>query len=1136
MMQKSTNTRSFKALMVTQFLGAFNDNVYKIIISLLAIKLLPSAQAQTKFVSLIGALFIIPFILLSPYAGYLADKYRKRSIIVGTKILELIIMILGLFALASGSIPFICFTLFLMATQSAFFGPAKYGIMPELLDERDLSRGNGYLSMWTFLAIILGTALGGKLVSMMGDHIEMSSLILIALSCVGLVASLFIRKGDAPTKSEPFELNIFKSIFVHLRAIKQNSALFLTMIALAYFWFLGAVAQMNVLLYGKNILHLGDTQTSLLIVATAVGIGVGSVLAGRLSEGKIEFGLVPLGSLGITVCAILLGVGHVGHLGALFQLFLLGLFSGFYVVPLSSFFQQNSPQDCRGKFIAVLNICNAFMMLLGAAFVWFCGVQLKMNAAQIFLALGLASIIATVFVFKKLPDAFLRFFNWILTHSLYKVKVLGIENLPEKGGALIVCNHSSFADPSLIMASTKRHVRFLMFRPIYNNKFLHPLCKIMRAIPVSLKDSPKEIIRSLQTAKKAVEQGEVVCIFAEGALTRTGNMLNFNRGFETIMKGVDAPIIPVNIDSIWGSIFTYERGKYFWKMPKHTPNPVTVSFGRTLPSTAKAYQVRLAVQELGADAFSLRGKYQEKLHIAFIREAKKRPFKLCMADSTGLELKYYQALGMVMMLSHLCFSSRENKEKVGILLPSSVMASIVNGAALMAGKIAVNINFTASKESMAAAIEQCEIKTIITSKKFLAKLNIEAQSNMVFLEDLKPKITVMKKVFYMAAAFLLPKFLIKAAFARGGKGSIDDIATIIFSSGSTGEPKGVMLSHGNIFSNIQGFWQVANIQPNDVVMGVLPFFHSFGFTAGLCFPVGTGLSVVYHTNPLDASTIGKMVEKYKATIILGTPTFFSSYLRKCTKEQFASVRYAIAGAEKLQKKMVEGFVEKFGITPLEGYGATELSPIIALSVHNPDNEKESVKQYGYKLGKVGHPIPGVVAKVVDPETFELLTFDQPGLLLIKGPNVMKGYLKNPQKTAEVMKDGWYVTGDIAAIDTDGFIYITDRLSRFSKIAGEMVPHIKIEEEIEKVCESIEPMCAVTAVADEKKGERLIVLCVGVLDVDFIRSKLSEGNLPNLWIPKKECFISVDTIPLLGTGKKDLAKIKNIAKEHFSNES
>ncbi|MFH1777317.1 MAG: AMP-binding protein [Candidatus Omnitrophota bacterium] len=694
--------------------------------------------------------------------------------------------------------------------------------------------------------------------------------------------------------------------------------------------------------------------------------------------------------------------------------------------------------------------------------------------------------------------------------------------------------HVSYIDALIVSASLKRPVRFVMYRQIYNTPIIHQIAKVLKVIPIDYQDGPKGIVRSLQAARRAIQDGDLICIFPEGKLTRTGNLLPFNSGFEKIMQSLNAPIIPMYIDNIWGSVFSFYEGRYFWKLPKNTPYPITVVFGKQLPAHAKNYQVRVAVQELGALACRFRGTYRKKLHIAFIESVKKQPFKFCMADSTGLKFNYLKALTTVILLKDKLFPKKrrplETNEMVGVLLPASCLGSIVNGAIMFAGKVPVNLNFTLSSEALDSCIKQCRMTTIITSDKFLQKLGIPKRAEMVCLEDIQQTISARDKIKTFLLSLLLPSSLLKLICVKGDRYNVDDTATVIFSSGSTGDPKGIMLSHGNIFSNIEGFYQVFNIKRNDIVMGALPFFHSFGFTATMCFLVGAGIGVIYHANPMDAAIIGGLVQQYKATLIMGTPTFLGAYLRKCTPAQFKSVHIVVAGAEKLKKPLADAFTEKYRIVPLEGYGATELSPIVSVGYPDYVSSDKSMVQIGYKTGKVGQPIPGVAAKVVDPDTFEILPYDKEGLLLIKGPNVMKGYLNNPQKTDEVIKDGWYITGDIAMIDEDGFIKITDRLSRFSKIGGEMVPHIKVEEKIMEVLGTTEPICAVTSIKDEKKGEKLIVLYVSDIDVDWLLQALSDKGLPNLWIPKRNSFYRVEKIPVLGTGKVDLKAVKRKAFE------
>ena len=728
-----------------------------------------------------------------------------------------------------------------------------------------------------------------------------------------------------------------------------------------------------------------------------------------------------------------------------------------------------------------------------------------------------------------------RLFVWALMHTLYRMTVVGRKNIPENGGALLVSNSVSYIDHPLILASLGRPVRFFMGREFYEHPLLNPLAKIIKAIPVANTDSPRMIGAALKEAREAIKLGELVCIFAEGGVTFTGNMLPFGRGMEFIMRNLSATIIPMHLDRIWGTTFSINNGKFSWHLPKVIPYPVTVTFGKQMPASSQAGEVRLAVQELSADAFRLRGENQKKLHISFIDEAKRHPFKFCMADSLGANLSYIKTLTGMITLSNALFPKRqgeEKDEKIGIFLPTSCAAALANGAVLLAGKIPVNLNYTSSKEIITSCEKQCSMKTVITSRAFLEKLSFPADSNMIFLEDVRKNISKLTQLKYFLASVVLPAALIKMFFVRGDKKAIDDVATVIFSSGSTGEPKGIMLTHQNISSNIESIYQIIALQGKDILMGILPFFHSFGFTSALWFPLESGAGVVYHTNPLDAATIGDMVSKFKATLIMGTPTFFSAYQRKCTKEQFSSLRFIVAGAEKLKQQIAESFFQKFDVPPFEGYGCSELSPVVSLGIPSYIHPRGKFVQVGNKPGTVGHPIPGVAAKIVHPETFEMLPVGKEGLLLIKGPNVMKGYLNEPEKTREVIRDGWYVTGDIATIDEDGFIAIKDRLSRFSKIAGEMVPHVRIEEEIHLILDAPEQVCAVTSLPDEKKGERLVVLYKGDLDVSGIWDELNKRDIPKLWIPKKECFVKIEEIPILGSGKLDLKKLRQIAEQYF----
>jgi acyl-[acyl-carrier-protein]-phospholipid O-acyltransferase/long-chain-fatty-acid--[acyl-carrier-protein] ligase len=466
---------------------------------------------------------------------------------------------------------------------------------------------------------------------------------------------------------------------------------------------------------------------------------------------------------------------------------------------------------------------------------------------------------------------------------------------------------------------------------------------------------------------------------------------------------------------------------------------------------------------------------------------------------------------------------------VGIFLPPSIPGALVNLAALLMGKVPVNLNYTVSNETLASCAKQCELKSIVSARAFLERVTVQLPIEPLLIEDLAKEPKSTERLSAALAAALLPTRALMRFAGAEHVPSLDDLATIIFSSGSTGEPKGVMLTHYNIASNVEQLDQVFFLQPEDRIMGILPFFHSFGFTATLCLPTAVGAGVVFHPNPLDSRVIGALINKYSVTMLLATPTFLNTYLRRCTPEEFGSLRFVMAGAEKLPERVAVAFEDHFGIRPLEGYGCTECSPVV--TVNTIDFRAASFRQVGAKRGSIGHPLPGIAVKILDPETHQPVGVDQPGLLFVRGPNVMHGYLNRPEKTAEVLRDGWYNTGDIAAIDEDGFLRVTDRLSRFSKIGGEMVPHIKVEDKLQELAGASEQMFVVTAVPDEKKGERLIVLhTLSDERLEECLGGLAKSDLPALWRPRRDQFVRIEKLPYLGTGKLDLRKARELALE------
>lgn len=745
----------------------------------------------------------------------------------------------------------------------------------------------------------------------------------------------------------------------------------------------------------------------------------------------------------------------------------------------------------------------------------------------LFSGTGLLAVGTIALTAWKMPDPFLRSLVWLLTHTLYKVRVLGQENVPAQGGALLVCNHLSLADACFVMTCTDRPIRFIIDQGMHDKWWVKPFARLSNAIPISAHAPPRELIKSLHTATELIKAGELVCIFAEGEISRIGHLLPFRGGLARIMKGVEAPILPMHLDQVWGSLFSYSSGRLYWKLPRRLPYPITVSVGAPMAGDAEPVAVRQAVQELGARAWIYRKPHMRPLPRSFIKTARRHPFRMAMADASSKPVRF---LPMLMRTLYLCGRLKPlwlGQDKVGIFLPPSVGGALVNFAALLMGKVPVNLNYTLSETAIASCIRQCGIETVVTSAAFLEKVNLKLPVKAVLIEEQAAKPLFRERLAAFMKALFLPADALQKAAGAERPSTIDDLATIIFSSGSTGEPKGVMISHYNVCSNLEQVDQVFAFTPDERILGVLPFFHSFGFTGTLASLANWGIGIVYHYNPTDSKVVGELVEKHAATFLLATPTFLQLYTRGCQPGQFGSLRFVMVGAEKLPDRVAAAFENKFGIRPMEAYGCTELSP--AAMVNTRFYRAAGFCQSGCKRGTIGLPLPGMAVRITDLETGAIKPAGEAGLMLVNGPNVMTGYLGNPGKTAEVLKDGWYTTGDIAAMDEDGFITITDRLSRFSKIGGEMVPHLKIEGRLHEIAGVTEPTFVVTGLPDPKKGEKLMVLhTLEPAALAPVLERLAATDLPNLWKPKADQFIHVEQLPMLGTGKLDLRKVREIA--------
>ena len=720
---------------------------------------------------------------------------------------------------------------------------------------------------------------------------------------------------------------------------------------------------------------------------------------------------------------------------------------------------------------------------------------------------------------------FLRATVGAVLRCFYRIKVLGRENLPAAGGALLLPNHITWVDAVLLQLVSPRPIRFLIHDAIYRQPFLHPFFRLVGAIPIT----PTRAKEGLHEASERLRAGEIVCVFPEGELTRTGTLLRIKKGYEVIARRGGAPVVPVWLDQLWGSIFSFEGGRYFSKLPQRIPYPVTIAFGPALtPEQADVATVREKMLELGEQCYGDRPMLGRHLGEACVRGLSKYGSHLAVIDGTDHStLTRGTLLAAASALS--CFLRREVPgRRVGIVLPPSKGAVLANLAVLLAGKVPVSLNFTAGRDALESAMRKAEIDTVITATVVERKMEtFPWPKHVLRLNEILPP---MKKTIglWRAAVAVLPWFVLTRVLGIPTHGGRDE-AVLLFTSGSSGEPKGVVLSHRNILANISQFRLMVNLKPDDAVLASLPFFHSFGCTVTLWFPLIEGLRAVTYPNPLDVVKNAELVQKYGCSMFLATPTFLRAYLRKADREQLASLRLMITGAEKLPPAIAEAVQERFGKQVLEGYGLTETAPV--LSTNLPDvslNDAGHTVQHAYRAGSVGKLAPGIAAQIRDPETGAHLSLHDTGMLWVRGANVFEGYLDEPALTKEVLQDGWFRTGDLGRFDEDGFLFIEGRLSRFSKIAGEMVPHETVEAKISEALNLPpgERLFMVAGVPDEAKGEALVLLStVDIVQAD-LRAKLSALGVVNLWVPRT--IKRVDTLPVLGSGKLDLKGCKDLA--------
>lgn len=1149
----------FIPFLMIAFINAVVDLGHKVTIQNIVFKTYDGPE-QIFFTAIVNMLILLPYILFLTPAGFLSDKFPKNKVMrisawaaVGITIAITYCYYNGYFWPAFG-------LTFLLAIQSALYSPSKYGFIKELVGKNNIAPANGAIQAVTIVSILTGIVTFSYALEAMIAPIAESltpQLIMLAIAPLGwiLIAGAVIEvilayklptitetnKALKLDKKKYFKGQLLKE---QMLTITKNQIIWLSIVGITIFWSISQVMLAAYPAFAKST--LGETNAFLIQITMAMsGIGIlaGSIIAGRASRNYIETGLIPLGAIGVAI-----GLFFLPSLASLTQqaiaFFGIGLSGALFIIPLNSLIQYHADDESTGKvlagnnFVQNIGMVSFLLITIGASL-------LALPSHYLFYLLSAVAALGALYTIIKMPFSLVRIIISRMMSSRYKLHVEGFNNIPEKGGVLMLGNHVSFVDWAMIQMASPRQVRFVMEQTYYNIWYLRWFFKIMGVVPIS-KSKSKQALADIGLA---IKNGDVVCLFPEGKLSRHGQINEFKSGFSRAVAELstdDGVIIPFYLRGLWGSKLSNASKGFKYLRKPNMKREIVIAFGEPLDIHSQPEVVKRRVQDMSFTAWKGYCEDMDTIPNKWIKTSKKNLFKTAIHDPISGKLSFHRALVASLALSKDVKVRCKESQNVGILLPASGGSALVNMGILTAGKTVVNINFSSAPEAVKSAMEQAELKTVYTSKTFLKKLNAKGLDTswlesveVVHMEEVMKSLKEQKAKMLSMMAFtvIFPASFITTFMSKSHDNS--KVAAILFSSGSEGAPKGVMLSHRNIVSNVEEISDVLNVQSQDTVLSSLPPFHAFGLTATTFMPMLQGIPMVTHPDPTDALAIGKAVAKHKVTIMCGTSTFLNLYTRnrKVIPLMFDSLRVVISGAEKLKDEVRKGFQDKFNKDIYEGYGATETTPVACANVPDQIDVNHWDVHTGQKLGTVGMPLPGTTVRIVDPETMEELHSEEDGLILIGGHQIMVGYLGQPEKTDSVITeiDGirWYKTGDKGHLDSDGFLTIVDRYSRFAKIAGEMVSLGAVEIALQKYLETFigtEFDIVASAVPDSKKGEVVVALIKGDLDIELsqIKSSMSDSGITPLMRPS--AFYAVEEIPLLGSGKINLSELNVLAKE------
>ena len=1144
-MNRIWRMRGFLPFIFVLVFNAMTDIAHKITIQNVLIK---SFEGDTLIVlsALVNALILLPFILLFSPSGFISDRFYKTRVIRYAALAGVLLALLATLSYYAGWFRFAFGLTLLLAVQSAIYSPAKYGLLKELVGLQRLAYANGIVQAATISAILGSAVLFSIGFESLYDGSQTPDAILRSIAPLGwlLVAMTLLESWFAfripPSAIRAEHLSFDLGEYLRLAYLRKNVALLLedrivwiSIVGLSLFW---GVSQLVVAAFPAHYKSVtGDENTVVIqgiLAVSAIGLIIGSVLAGRLSRRHIEFGIIPIGALGmfLSLTAFAAAGGAAVMAAASFAF---GFFGGLVIVPFNATIQYLAPDHRMGTILAGNNfVQNIAMVLFLVATILL--VQIGFSSYGIFHIAAWITLGGTIYAMLKMPQLVARLMLLPILHTRYRIFVEGLENLPQAGGVLLLGNHVSWIDWLILQVASPRAIKFVMEKRIYEQWYLRWFLKWFNVIPISGISGKGAI----EKVRERLDNGEVVALFPEGRISYNGQLGEFKKGFELIMKACDHPIVPFYLHGLWGSTFSRAQTRYRLLSKTGARRDIGVLFGRPLPSDTTAYTLKQSVQALSFRAWETTVSRMEPLHLQWLARAKARPFARAIVDASGADLKRIEMVSAVLLFAEALRPRLKGQANVGVLLPSSAAGAIVNMALFVLGKRPVNLNYTLPPEAMRAAVEKAGLKSVVSSETFLKRLSAkgfdpagELGERLIHAETIGAAFTKGEKTMAFLKALLLPAALLKRLhFAPV---TLDDTATILFSSGSEGTPKGIELTHRNLLGNIKQVSAMINFTDDDLILNSLPIFHSFGLTVTTLLPLCEGIPMASVPDPTDAVAVGKMAARWRATILFGTSTFFRLYTknRKLHPLMFGTLRMAVAGAEKLKPEIKTAFKAKFGVDLYEGYGTTETSPVIAVNMPDaldPDTLQVIV---GNRPGSVGQPLPGTVVKIVDPERMEELPAGEDGLIVVAGVQVMKGYLDDPEKTAEVMAQiggvRFYKTGDKGHLDEDGFIYIVDRYSRFAKIGGEMISLTSVEAAIEALFPEDFEAAAVN-LPDEKKGEVVVLLYRADMEPSEVAERIKSGGVAAIMQPAK--ILRVDSLPKLPSGKADFKGAKKLAAE------